>query len=157
MIKDNDYVSYLQSPIGFMEIRANKKQIIGIQFVEKRDSYENTNFIIQEALKQLEEYFMGERKNFNFPFKFSGTLFQKRVWEELIKVPYGETLSYGDIAKSIGNFKASRAVGNANNKNKLLIVIPCHRIIGADGNLRGYRGEVWRKKWLLKHENKYLL
>lgn len=153
---ENTYIAYMQSPIGFIEIQANKREIIRIEFVEEKSLSPNVNPIIQEAIKQLEEYFFGERKVFDLPLKIFGSPFQEAVWKELIKIPYGTTLSYGNVAKNIGNYKASRAVGNANNKNKISIVIPCHRVIGASGKLVGYGGGVWRKKWLLEHEKKHI-
>lgn len=152
---ENTYIAYMQSPVGFIEIQANEREIIKIGFVEEEDSQPNSNVMIQETIKQLQQYFSGERKVFDLPLKISGTPFQQAVWKELIKIPYGTTLSYGNIARNIGNSKASRAVGNANNKNKISIVIPCHRVIGATGKLVGYGGGVWRKKWLLEHEKKY--
>lgn len=153
---ENTYIAYMQSPIGLIEIQANKREIIRIEFVEEKSLPPNVNPIIQEAIKQLEEYFFGERKVFDLPLKIFGSPFQETVWKELLKIPYGMTLSYGNVAKNIGNYKASRAVGNANNKNKISIVIPCHRVIGASGKLVGYGGGVWRKKWLLEHEKKHV-
>ncbi len=153
---ENTYIAYMQSPIGLIEIQANKREIIRIEFAEEKSLPSNMNPIIQEAIKQLEEYFFGERKVFDLPLKIFGSPFQEAVWKELLKIPYGMTLSYGNVAKNIGNYKASRAVGNANNKNKISIVIPCHRVIGASGKLVGYGGGVWRKKWLLEHEKKHV-
>ena len=108
--------------------------------------------IIKETITQLEEYFIKKRKTFDLPLKLEGTDFQKQVWKALLTIPYGKTATYKDIAKIIGNEKASRAVGMANNKNKLLILIPCHRIIGSNGNLTGYAGGLEIKQKLLNLE-----
>jgi len=108
--------------------------------------------VIKKAAKQLEEYFAGKRKEFDLPLGFCGTDFQKKVWAALLSIPYGETRSYGDIAKQIGNPKACRAVGMANNRNPIAVICPCHRVIGADGSLVGYGGGLERKEYLLKLE-----
>ena len=108
---------------------------------------------LQEAVLQLQEYFDGRRTEFSFKTAPRGTDFQKRVWQQLQKIPYGQTCSYLDLAKELGDVKAIRAVASANGKNPLWIVVPCHRVIGTDGSLTGYAGGLWRKKWLLEHEN----
>lgn len=108
---------------------------------------------LQEAVLQLQEYFDGLRTQFSFKIAPRGTEFQKRVWLQLQRIPYGETLSYLALAKELGDVKAIRAVASANGKNPLWIVVPCHRVIGTDGSLTGYAGGLWRKKWLLEHEN----
>ena len=105
---------------------------------------------------QLEEYFAGKRREFDLPLRFNGTEFQRRVWSALMTIPYGETRSYGAVAKLCGNAKASRAVGMANNRNPVVIICPCHRVIGSDGSLVGFGGGITVKKWLLDHENKKL-
>jgi len=144
------------SPIGVVEIIGTDVGILSILFSEK-DQVEHlivgeTPEILKDCYNQLNEYFMGIRREFTFPYEFEGTSFQQTVWNALTKVPYGKTVSYKDIANSIGNEKAVRAVGSANGKNKLSIVVPCHRIIGTSGKLTGYAGGLWRKEWLLKHE-----
>ncbi len=106
------------------------------------------------VFNQLSEYFEGMRKTFDFSYELNGTPFQKKVWNALLEIPYGETRSYKDIAKSIGNEKASRAIGMANNKNPIIIVVPCHRVIGSDGNLVGYAGGIDSKKYLLELEQR---
>ncbi len=108
---------------------------------------------LQEAVLQLQEYFDGLRTEFSFKTAPDGTEFQKRVWQQLQKIPFGKTLSYLEFAKELGDVKAIRAVASANGKNPLWIVVPCHRVIGTDGSLTGYAGGLWRKKWLLEHEN----
>ena len=108
--------------------------------------------LLLEAEKQLAEYFAGSRREFDLPLAPQGTAFQRKVWDALTEIPYGETRSYGEIAARIGNPKACRAVGMANNRNPLSILIPCHRVIGADGSLTGYAGGIPKKLWLLRHE-----
>lgn len=105
--------------------------------------------------RQLAEYFRGERREFDFPYVFDGTPFQRSVWTELAAVPYAASRSYKDLAVAVGNERAVRAVGSANGRNKLSIVLPCHRIIGSGGKLTGYAGGLWRKEWLLRHEERF--
>ena len=112
--------------------------------------------LIKEAYRQLSEYLIGERKSFDLPFNPRGTEFQRQVWKALFDIPYGETRSYKQIAEAIGNPKAVRAVGMANNRNPLLIVIPCHRVIGANGKLVGYAAGIEMKEYLLKLEKSLL-
>ncbi len=102
--------------------------------------------------KQLKEYFAGTRQEFDLPWKMAGTPFQQRVWEELVKIPFGETISYGELASRVGNVAASRAVGLANGRNPISIIVPCHRVIGASGKLTGYGGGIQNKEWLLRWE-----
>lgn len=109
--------------------------------------------MLKDCVQQLDEYFNGTRKQFNLKLNPQGTNFQKRVWEELLLVPFGKTKTYLEQSKQLGDVKAIRAVASANGKNPIWILIPCHRIIGSDGSLTGYAGGIWRKKWLLEHEN----
>jgi methylated-DNA-[protein]-cysteine S-methyltransferase len=148
------YKGYYKSPIGIIEITSDEDSIIQLGFIdnEKEAEAADAPVILKTAVKQLEEYFLGKRKSFELKLNTTGTEFQKKVWNKLIEIPYAETACYGEIAAALGNNKASRAVGGANNKNKIAIIIPCHRIIGADGSLTGYAGGLWRKEWLLKHE-----
>lgn len=144
-----------ESPLGVIEIIGTDKAILSIMFTEekKKGSALNENpAVLAECYQQLDEYFKGERQEFTFPIKFEGTDFQKAVWKALKGISYAETGCYRDIAVSIGNEKAIRAVGKANGRNELSIVIPCHRIIGSNGKLTGYAGGLWRKEWLLQHE-----
>lgn len=145
-----------QSPIGIVEITGTDRAILSILFSEKTDVEHpigpDSPAVIVNCQRQLEEYFKGERTEFSIPFTSAGTEFQQKVWSALTSVPYAETVSYGAIAKAIGSDKAVRAVGNANSKNKLTIVVPCHRIIGSNGKLTGYAGTLTRKEWLLRHE-----
>lgn len=108
---------------------------------------------LKEAVSQLQDYFEGKRTDFTFKLNPKGTEFQQKVWQELLNIPFGKTISYLDLSKKLGDVKAIRAVASANGKNPLWIVIPCHRVIGTDGSLTGYAGGLWRKKWLLEHEN----
>lgn len=145
-----------QSPIGVVEITGTEEAIRSILFSEKADVeypvLPDSPQVLIECQQQLEEYFRGERLEFTIPCQSTGTEFQQKVWTALTDVPYAETVSYGSIARAIGSDKAVRAVGNANSKNKLTIVVPCHRIIGANGKLTGYAGTLTRKEWLLRHE-----
>jgi methylated-DNA-[protein]-cysteine S-methyltransferase len=147
------------SPIGIIEIIGTNEGICSILFAdyEKAVNFRNdqTHQVLLDCYSQLDEYFKGVRYEFSFLYLYEGTSFQKEVWNALTRVPYAETGSYKDIAVSIGNEKAIRAVGSANGKNKLSIVVPCHRIIGSNGKLTGYAGGLWRKEWLLNHERSF--
>jgi len=148
-----------ESPIGVLEIIGTEEAIGSILFTERDKAVnllqEETPKVLKLCFQQLDEYFKGIRHEFTFPYQMEGTDFQKTVWNALKGIPYAETGSYKDIAVSIGNEKAIRAVGSANGKNKLSIVIPCHRIIGSNGKLTGYAGGLWRKEWLLQHERTF--
>jgi len=146
--------AYYKSPIGWIKIVGSEQGIKEVEFARKAKSDPSLFPCIKECLKQLDDYFNNKRVNFDLPLVIEGTDFQRSVWKALTKIPYGKTLSYADIATRIKNPKASRAVGNANNKNKLAIVVPCHRVIGRDGSLTGYASGVNKKDWLLKHESK---
>ena len=153
---------YYQSPLGDIEISADDYNIlVSVMFVEslKKQSPKlpATPYIspeIEKCVLQFDEYFAGTRTVFNLRFKHEGSDFQKKVWQELCNIPLGKTVSYLELSKRIGNVKAIRAVGTTNGNNKISIVVPCHRVIGADGSLVGYGGDLWRKKWLLEHEQK---
>ena len=140
--------------IGKLLIEDNGIAITKVYLVEDvhNENITEETELIKEAKKQINEYFQGERIAFDLPLAPEGTDFQKKVWNELIKIPYGETRTYGQIAKYIGNGKASRAVGMANNKNPIMIIIPCHRVIGANGKLVGYSEGVHIKEKLLNIE-----
>ncbi|WP_431087588.1 methylated-DNA--[protein]-cysteine S-methyltransferase [Paenibacillus sp. 8b26] len=154
------YLLNYASPIGEIEIWGTDEAVHSIMFSDRDTSTtttldETSHPVLEACASQLDEYFKGTRYEFTFPYVFEGTDFQKNVWDALVKVGYGETAAYKDIAFSIGNEKAIRAVGSANGKNKLSIVIPCHRIIGSNQKLTGYAGGLWRKEWLLRHENQF--
>ncbi len=146
----------MDSPIGKLTILADGKGITEIRFPNKTERFftknDKPNWIIEKTIEQLDAYFGGRLKAFDLPLNVDGTDFQRGVWAQLQKISYGATASYRDVALAIGNPKASRAVGMANNKNKIPIVIPCHRIIGSDGSLTGFAGGLDTKRWLLNHE-----
>lgn len=153
------YMIDYQSPIGIVEITGTEEGVYSVLFTE-RDILqypltESTPKSLIDCYQQLDLYFKGELETFSFPYIVEGTEFQKNVWNTLPSISYGKTGSYKDIAAAIGNEKAVRAVGSTNGKNKLCIVLPCHRIIGSNGSLTGYAGGLWRKEWLLEHENKH--
>ena len=146
--------AYLKTPLGIAEIQGNEAGISKIVITgEKTVPSEEIPSELNEAVLQLEAYFKGELKEFKLKLNPEGTPFQKKVWEGLQEIPYGETCSYLELSKNLGDVKAIRAVAAANGKNPLWIVIPCHRVIGSDGSLTGYAGGLWRKKWLLDLEN----
>jgi methylated-DNA-[protein]-cysteine S-methyltransferase len=149
------YKAYYNSPIGIVEIRGTEDGIQSIVFVDNEVEREDCPTFMEECIVQLDEYFKGKRKEFSLTLLPEGTTFQKSVWKELEKIPYGNTKSYKDIAVSIGNEKAVRAIGSTNGRNPISIVVPCHRVIGANGKLTGYAGGLWRKEWLLCHEEKF--
>lgn len=142
-----------KTKFGNIYICANNDGITAITF-QKTENDSEENYLTKKAFEELEEYFSGRRKYFDVPLNLDGTDFQKKVWNKLLKIPYGSTISYGELAKLCGNKNASRAVGNANNKNKIMIMIPCHRVIGSNGKLTGYAGGLNIKKQLLALENK---
>lgn len=149
------------SPIGVLNISFTNRGIMRISF---HDNVKNKNENIirdkdylyyKTIYKQFNEYFTGKRQIFEIPIFLRGTDFQKKVWHELLKIPYGAKKSYKEVAKAVGNPDAQQAVGNANNRNPIPIIIPCHRVVGSDGKIRGYSGGNDKQKWLLVHENKY--
>ena len=144
---------HLKTPLGIAKISGSKEGISEIKILE--DTQQLTSDVPGEllpAVEQLEAYFRGELKDFNLKLNLEGTEFQKKVWNALLKIPYGTTVSYLELSKQLGDVKAIRAVASANGKNPLWIVVPCHRVIGSDGSLTGYAGGLHRKKWLLEHE-----
>ena len=151
---NNLHTSHLKTPLGIAEIQGNEAGISKIVITgEKTVPSEEIPSELNEAVLQLAAYFKGELKEFQLKLNPEGTSFQKKVWEALQEIPYGETCSYLELSKKLGDVKAIRAVAAANGKNPLWIVIPCHRVIGSDGSLTGYAGGLWRKKWLLDFEN----
>lgn len=155
---------YYKSPLGALEIRSSGNAISDVLFVnswkgvkvdEATLSFVKPNSpIIKNCIKQLDEYFAGTRKVFSIHTLQTGTDFQQSVWAQLCHIPFGRTISYLELSKKIGNVKAIRAVGTANGNNSVCIIVPCHRVIGSNGELIGYGGDLWRKKWLLEHEAK---
>ncbi|HEY9221108.1 MAG TPA: methylated-DNA--[protein]-cysteine S-methyltransferase [Lutibacter sp.] len=150
----NSVTTYYKTPIGTAKIVGDENGIIAVTVIDGAiEISAEIPEILQDCVQQLDEYFNGTRKQFNLKLNPQGTDFQKRVWKKLLLVPYGKTLTYLQQSKQLGDVKAIRAVASANGKNPIWIVIPCHRIIGSDGSLTGYAGGIWRKKWLLEHEN----
>lgn len=172
------FEAYVESPVGLVVIRGNKDYVVEVGFVgdlpmvrvsssdqhtpslprqssvpmASREGNENLPEVLKMAVRQLEEYFVGKRLVFDFPMQIDGTSFQTEVWKALQEIPFGMTQSYGELAKKIGKPLASRAVGMANHRNKLGIVIPCHRVVGSNGKLVGYASGVDKKAWLLDWE-----
>lgn len=144
---------FINSPLGITKIVGDENGIAEISVSSEGDVSTTIPSELQEAVSQLSDYFDGKRKDFNFKLNPKGTDFQQKVWQELGNIPFGKTISYLDLSKKLGDVKAIRAVASANGKNPLWIVVPCHRVIGTDGSLTGYAGGLWRKKWLLEHEN----
>ncbi len=150
------YYLSIPSPIGFLHIQSTDSFICSVLFAdEEKKSLEIIPDVLINCKKQLEEYFRGERKQFDFPIEQEGTEFQQRVWNELFKIPFGETISYLALARKLSDEKTIRAAASANGKNKIAIIVPCHRVIGADHKLVGYAGGIKRKQWLLENEMKY--
>jgi len=146
------FIDYLDTPIGVLEIEASTKAVTKVVFTQSNKRVTNSNEITDSCKQQLVEYFNGERKTFELSLQQQGTDFQKLIWNSLKQIAYGKTVSYGYIATKINNPKAVRAVGAANGKNLIGIIVPCHRVIGSNGTLTGYAGGLDRKAWLLKHE-----
>jgi len=144
----------INTPLGLTIVEGDADGITSIKVSdEKLVISENLPEELQECVKQLQDYFKNDRNIFDFKINPQGTAFQKKVWNALLTIPYGKTISYLDLSKQLGDVKAIRAVASANGKNPLWIVVPCHRVIGSDGSLTGYAGGLHRKKWLLDHEN----
>jgi AraC family transcriptional regulator of adaptative response/methylated-DNA-[protein]-cysteine methyltransferase len=163
-------VKYMDTPLGKMKAGATDEGICMFEFehrtmfdsIVKRietnsgeETTEGDHFHFKQLAKQINEYFEGTRLEFDLPLHLLGTPFQKRVWEGLLKIPYGEIRSYKQQAIFLGDLKAIRAVAGANGENGIAIIIPCHRVIGSNGSLTGYGGGLSRKKWLLEHEQKF--
>jgi methylated-DNA-[protein]-cysteine S-methyltransferase len=151
--------TYFDSPIGRLLLTTDGTALTGLYMEPSRKAQSTDGWAeditvapLAPAVRQLTEYFAGDRREFDLPLHFRGTAFQTRVWRELVEIPYGHTWSYGELAKRIDKPSASRAVGLANGRNPISILVPCHRVIGADGSLTGYGGGLERKRWLLAHE-----
>lgn len=151
---DTSFTSYYSSPIGWIEITATGEGIASVLFVEKQTAAvsENPPEYILKCQTQLDEYFKGTRRTFDLPLIVKGTQFQMQVWEELAHIPYGKLTTYKALAHKLKTPAAIRAIGNANSRNQLCLIIPCHRVVGSDTNLVGYAGGIWRKEWLIEHE-----
>lgn len=145
--------TFFETPLGIAKIVGNQDGISEISIGHNEAVSSSVSESLDLAVTQLQEYFAGTRKTFDFKLNPSGTEFQQKVWQELLNIPYGKTTSYLELSKKLGDVKAIRAVASANGKNPLWIVVPCHRVIGSDGSLTGYAGGLWRKQWLLEHES----
>ena len=145
--------AFVNSPLGITKIVGDDNGIAVISILQEGELSIEIPIELKEAINQLKEYFDGKRTDFTFKLNPKGTDFQQKVWQGLLEIPFGKTMSYLELSKKLGDVKAIRAVASANGKNPLWIVIPCHRVIGTDGSLTGYAGGLWRKKWLLEHEN----
>ncbi|MHA7864744.1 methylated-DNA--[protein]-cysteine S-methyltransferase [Flagellimonas marinaquae] len=145
--------AYVQTPIGTAELLGDENGLASITVLESKKPKGTIPAVLKDAVEQLQEYFDGNRTVFDLQLNPSGTDFQKKVWEALLQIPFGKTISYLELSKQLGDAKAIRAVASANGKNPLWIVVPCHRVIGTNGNLTGYAGGLHRKKWLLEHES----
>ena len=145
--------SFFKTPLGIAKIVGDEDGISVISVSDEGIISVIIPSILQESISQLNDYFEGKRNDFTFKLNPSGTEFQQKVWKGLLEIPFGKTMSYLELSKKLGDVKAIRAVASANGKNPLWIVVPCHRVIGTDGSLTGYAGGLWRKKWLLEHEN----
>ena len=147
---------YYACPLGLLEIVAEKDALVSVKFLS--DDFPNKpdqdahSVIITETIKQLSQYFASELKQFDIPVQLAGTEFQLQVWNELRNISFGQTISYSQLADRLGSRDLVRAVGSANGKNPIAIIVPCHRVIGAQGDLVGYAGGLWRKQWLLEHK-----
>lgn len=155
MIATATLYDLIPSPLGELLLTSDGERLTGLAFAAEPDpDAVRDRSALKDAVQELRAYLAGELKEFTFAFEQSGTPFQERVWSELCAIPYGETISYAELARRVGQPTASRAVGNANGRNHIAIVVPCHRVIAADGSLGGYGGELWRKEWLLNLERR---
>ena len=148
-----EQIAFIPSPLGTTKVVGDENGVSVISILQEGELSKKIPKELKEVVTQLNEYFEGKRQNFDFKINPKGTDFQQKVWQELLNIPFGKTMSYLELSKKLGDVKAIRAVASANGKNPLWIVVPCHRVIGTDGSLTGYAGGLWRKKWLLEHES----
>ena len=147
--------AYYDSPIGFIEILGSERGLTAVNFVRRRPrEAKEPDQALRAAVGQIDEYFSGKRKGFSLVLNLEGTDFQKKAWQQLVRIPYGRTATYAEVAAAVGRPEAARAVGQANHRNPISIIVPCHRVIGSGGRLVGYGGGLWRKEWLLAHERR---
>lgn len=151
------FVEFIKSPLGILKIEATDTHLVSLTFSEGIADNGRGNQITQQAIVQLKDYFEGRRKKFDIPLHAAGTPFEQKVWYELQSIPFGTTSTYGTIAKKLDDVNSVRAVGRANGQNPIAILIPCHRVVGADNSLTGYSGGLERKEWLLRHEGALLI
>lgn len=169
MVERTVYCEWFDSPVGDLAVIADDTALLALQFRERTspdadeadirrqmnaDTVLPGNVLTRTVGRELEAFFAGRAFEFSVPLAPAGSEFEQKVWAELLRVPLGETCSYGDIARNVGGMETVRAVGKANGANPIAIIIPCHRCIGSDGSLTGYGGGLWRKKWLLRHEGR---
>jgi methylated-DNA-[protein]-cysteine S-methyltransferase len=146
-------VTFYSSPVGMIRIKEDEGYVTSVRFMDEvAEPDKPTTPVLKMAVQQLDEYFEGTRKEFDFSFRQPGSDFQQDVWQCLLSIGYGKTISYLQQSKLMNNPLAIRAIASANGRNHLAIIVPCHRVIGSDGSLTGYAGGMWRKKWLLEHE-----
>ena len=143
---------YVLTAIGVLEVAGDDEAIASVKFTDQVSDVSVTNRVVRTCMRQLQEYFSGKRRRFSVPLAPRGTAFQQAVWKELLRIPYSKTSTYGAVAKAIGRPRAARAVGGATGRNPIAVVIPCHRVLAADGRLTGYAGGLERKSWLLERE-----
>ena len=151
--------NYFTTPLGEIELAVSNDELIACSFFDIKGKVRNKQTTSESAIfietkKQLNAYFNSDLQNFNLPLNFIGTDFQKKVWTQLSTIKFGKTISYLQMAKNLGDPKCIRAAASANGKNPVAIIVPCHRVIGTNGSLTGYSGDLWRKEWLLNHEQK---
>lgn len=152
------FTTYYHSPVGFLKIVGTENYICEVSYHDKTTKMAGRKKhlppLLIQCVEEFIQYFNGERRQFETPVYQAGTAFQQEVWNELVTIPFAKTISYLELARKIGDTKATRAVANANGKNSINIIVPCHRVIGSNKELVGYGGGLWRKKWLLEHEAK---
>ncbi|MFW6251789.1 MAG: methylated-DNA--[protein]-cysteine S-methyltransferase [Halanaerobium sp.] len=164
ILTENSYHTYYPSPIGILKIEFNNRALLKIDYDDhlrevknncQKNFYEDPEIlkIYNLIFDQLNQYFMGKRNAFDIPLQINGSYFELKVWKFIQKIPYGKTFSYTEIAAAVGSKGAARAVRHASSRNPIAVIIPCHRVIADDGSVSNYTGGVWRKEWLLKHEN----
>lgn len=156
-IADTIFTTYYHSPVGLLKISGTDQYIIEVSFYDKTlkpGRKKNIPSLLIQCVEQFIQYFNGDSRFFELPIHQPGTKFQQGVWNQLTAIPFGKTISYLELARKTGDTKAVRAVANANAKNNVAIIVPCHRVIGSNRELVGYAGGLWRKKWLLEHEAK---
>ena len=150
------YTTYYSSPVGQLKIICSDEHVNAVIFLNEEEKMQSDEHeLLKICLRQLDDYFTGVRKEFDLPLQQNGTVFQQKVWDLLLQIPFGKTISYNHLSRQYGDLKAIRAVASANGKNNLAIIVPCHRVIGSNQSLTGYAGGLWRKKWLLEHEAKH--
>jgi methylated-DNA-[protein]-cysteine S-methyltransferase len=150
--------TYYKSPVGLLKVGGTAQYINEISFIDDESNAGNAstnNLLLLSCVEELIEYFGGKRLSFDIPVRQKGTEFQSKVWGELLNIEYGKTISYMALAKRLGDPNCIRAAASSNGKNHVCIIVPCHRVIGSNQSLVGYAGGLWRKKWLLDHENKF--